>query len=339
MASFGDVNARARGLRGHLLSRARLVELAQYRSVGALAAELVRAGYPPARGVAGDPAELDRVLGAVAAGRVHLLVCWLGPRAAALRAILERRELATLRAVLRGAAAGAAPGARMRGIHPSSLWPASLLSPLSHAASLESVRQRLHAARHPAAAVFEGAGPAERRHDLLELELAARRWWAQRVHEGVRRAGRAAGEIAGRIIDEENLVALLLSPAWGVEVAPERVFLPGGGRLEQSLLVELWRTGDEAARRSAVAERLHGTPAGRVLADQGLGLIELPGALRAAAIRELRRAARLAPLGPAPTAEVLLRIEAEAEGLRRVVRGIGLEAPAAVIAAGVLAAA
>ena len=106
---FGDVNARARGLQGHLLSRARLLELCQLRDADALGAELIRDRYLPQPDQAGTPAELDAMVGRVATDRLNLLARWLGARAKFLRGHLERRDLAALRALLRGAASGAAP--------------------------------------------------------------------------------------------------------------------------------------------------------------------------------------------------------------------------------------
>ena len=185
-----------------------------------------------------------------------------------------------------------------------------------------------------------GAGPSgAHRLDLLELELALRQWWAGRVSAGVRRAGRVVRQEAGRVIDEENLLALLVSSAWGVEVDPQRVFLGGGWRLGRERFLELSRMPDDARRRMEMARCFAGTAAGRILSDAGIPVLGIARMLRAAGIQRARRAGRFDPLGPAPTIEVILRIEAEAEDLRRVVHGIGLGVPSSITGAGLLAAA
>lgn len=336
---FGDVNARARGLQGHLLSRARLLELCQLRDPDALGAELIRDRYLPRPEQAGTPAELDAMVGHVAADRLNLLARWLGARTRFLRGYLERRDLAALRAILRGAASGAAPASRLRGVSPTPQLPERLLTVLARTGSISEVGRALQRSRHPAAALFRTGLSGAHRMDLLELELALRQWWAGRVSAGVRRAGRAVRQAAGRVIDEENLLALLVSPAWGVEVDPHRVFLGGGRRLGRERFLELARMPDDASRRMEVARFFAGTAAGRILSDAGTPVLGIARLLRAAAIQAARRAGRLDPLGPAPTIEVILRIEAEAEDLRRVVHGLGLGVPSSITGADLLAAA
>ena len=272
-STFGDVNARARGLQGHLLSQARLLELCQVCDPDALGAELMRDRYLPRPDQAGTAAELDAMVGRVAADRLNLLARWLGARTKFLRGYLERRDLAALRAILRGAASGAAPASRLRGVSPTPHLPERLLTVLARAGSVSEVGEALRRSRHPAAAVF-GAGPSgAHRLDLLELELALRQWWAGRVSAGVRRAGRVVRQEAGRVIDEENLLALLVSSAWGVEVDPQRVFLGGGWRLGRERFLELSRMPDDARRRMEMARCFAGTAAGRILSDAGIPVL------------------------------------------------------------------
>lgn len=336
--SFGDVNARARGIGSRLLPASRIHELSAVNGLAALEAGLVQAGYPAAVGGARTAAELDRLVGRVAAARLALLGRWLGSRRGAFRAQLERRDLLALRAILRGAAEGSSAIARLQGVQPSPLFPWRLLERLAAADSLHAVHQVLTRAAHPAAAVFappQGGAPP---HGLLALELSARQWWAARVVEGVHRAGRELRGLAAEIIDHENLLALLLAPAWGVEVGANAMFLVGGRRVGREQFGELAQQPDPDQRRRAMAALYPGA-VGRILADAGIPLTDLTRRLRAASILSASHAARLSPLGPVPTYLTTLRIEAEAEDLRRVIHGVVLGAPAVVRATGVLAAA
>lgn len=338
-ATLADVNARARGLQTHLLPAEALRRLAAARSLPALVAELARHGYPLDGGAVASVPALDQVIGEVAAARLGLLARWLGRREGVARALFERLDLAALRALARGAAEGAAPAARLRGVIATPRLPARLLEQLAAADSHAAFHRILARAGHPAAEAIGATATRPGHLDLLEVELALRRWWAARVTAGARRAGREARDLARTTIDRENLAALLLASAWGVELAPDAAFLVGGQRLERERFLALAREPDTERLRQALATRFRGTPAGPLLADAGIPLGALAGRLLAADIRAAHGAARQAPLGLAPLVEVVLRIEAEAHDLRRIVHALALDAPPAVAVAGLVAAA
>jgi len=336
-ATLADVNARARGLQTHLLGAEALRRLAAARSLPPLAAELGRHGYPLDGAAAASVPALDQVIGSTAAARLDLLARWLGRREGMARAVFERADLAALRALARGVAEGAAPAARLRGVLATPRLPATLLAQLAAADSHAALHRLLTRAGHPAAAAIGAAAARPGHLDLLEVELSLRRWWAARVTTGARRAGGDARRLAAAAIDRENLAALLLASAWGVELAPEAVFLAGGRVLERAPFLILAREPVTERRREALATRFRGTPAGPVLADAGIPLGAVPGRLLAADIRAAHGAARVAPLGLAPLVEVVLRIEAEAHDLRRILHGLALDAPPAVVLAGLVA--
>lgn len=337
--ALADITARARGLGSHLLRPAAIRQLAASRSLGVLAAELARVGYPVESGAPLTAADLDRMVAAVAGGRLNLLARWLGPRLAAVRALFEGREVAALRAVVRGIAAGAAPASRVRGILPTPLLPPPVLARLASAESLSALHRLLMQAGHPAAEVMAATTGVANHADLLQTELALRRWWAARVAAGARRAGGDARRLAEASLDRENMVALLEASTWGVELSAEEVFLPGGRRLPLAAFQALAREPDPGPRRTGLARTFRGTPAGRILADPGVALEAIPRRLLEATIAEARREAGLRPMSLAPLVEVVLRIEAEARDLRQVVHALALEAPPARALAGLVAAA
>lgn len=337
-ASWADANARARGLGTHLMPVERLRQLAGVRSLAILAAEFARGEYPVDGQAAQSIVELDRLIGRVAADRLNLLARWLGPRCAVVRSLFAGMDLAALRAVARGVAEGAPATARLRGITPTPLLPAPLLARLAAADSAEALHQVLARARHPAAEALGGASAPGHRGDLLRLELALRSWWAAWVRTGARRAGGEARRVAEAAIDRENLRALILASAWGVEVTAESVFLPGGRVMGAEAFLSLARQADTDLRRTALARAFQGTATGRILRDVGIPLEGVPSRLLAADIVAARRQARVEPLGLAPMMEVVLRIEAEARDLRRILHGMALDAPPSLVAAGLVAA-
>jgi vacuolar-type H+-ATPase subunit C/Vma6 len=337
--ALADITARARGLGSHLLCPAAIRQLAACRTLGVLAAELARVGYPVEPVAPLTAADLDRVVAAVAGSRLNLLARWLGPRLSAVRSLFEGREVAALRAVVRGIAAGAAPATRVRGIIPTPLLPGPVLARIAGAESMPALRRLLVQADHPAAEVLARAPGAANHADLLRTELALRRWWAARVIAGARRAGNDARRLTEATLDRENLIALLEAGAWGVELSAQDVFLPGGRRLPLAAFQAAASEPDTENRRTGLARTFHGTPAGRILADPGVALEAIPRRLLGATIAEARRESGLRPMSLAPLVEVVLRIEAEARDLRQVVHGMALEAPAARAIAGLVAAA
>lgn len=337
-APWADTNARARGLATHLMAGERLRQLAATRSLATLVTEFARGDYSVDAGAMPSIVELDRAIGQVAADRLNLLARWLGPRLGVVRALFASLDLAALRAVARGVAEGAPAASRLRGIIATPLLPGPLLTRLAAADSSEALHGVLASARHPAAAAVTGASAPGHRGDLLRIELALRTWWAAWVRSGARRSGVEARRMAEAAVDRENLLALLLASAWGVEVTAESVFLAGGRLLGEDLFLSLARQADTDLRRDALARAFQGTSTGRILHDIGIPLAGVPSRLLAADIAAARRRARIEPLGLGPLTETVLRIEAEARDLRRILHGLVLEAPPSLVAAGLVAA-
>lgn len=330
---WDDVNARARGLATRLLPVAAVRALAAARDLGGFAEQLARHGYAVAELGPGLSLEtLDRLIGHTAAARQRLLARRAGPRRRRVRALFEAADRAALRAIIRGVADGAAPSRIRAGISPGVTLPGSMVEALCQAPSLAAVGEELSRVNHPYACVFTPR-PAKSAPvgELLALELALRRCHAERVREGARRGGKAVRRLAAETIDLENLRALLLTDAWGVELGVEELFIGGGRILFRDRFTAIAAQEDAEARRVSLARAFRGTAAGPVLQDPGLAAVGLDAALLQARLRAAHRASRTDPLSVWVLAWVMLRIEAEAHDLRRVLRGHSLGAPAALV--------
>jgi len=130
-ATWGDLNARARGLATHLASRPTLEQLAESPTLAALARDCVATGVLPAEPEQPAPFAFELAFRRVAALQLKTLIRWMGPRTEALRFLLEDEDRRSLRALLRGAAAGVAAETRLAGLIPTPSLPERLLTELA----------------------------------------------------------------------------------------------------------------------------------------------------------------------------------------------------------------
>jgi vacuolar-type H+-ATPase subunit C/Vma6 len=306
------VIARARGLSTHLLGRAALESLAATPDVAALGAALRRRGYLAAA-VAPTTvaADLERAIRRVVEDRLRTLARWCGPRAEVLAVVFEDEDRRSVRALLRGAVAGAAPALRVAGTMPTPALPARALEEMARLGSPQEVAAMLAALGSPygAALVAEARSP---RPDLFRLATALDRTFAARAIRQARRGDRHLRGFAQETIDLENAAAALVLAAEAADREPAERFVPGGRVLGAGPFAEASaaRTPAEAARRLAGA--FAGTPYAAALLAAAEEAPSAPErALLAARVRLLSRAARQAPLSSAPVLAYLLGLRAE----------------------------
>lgn len=334
--SWGDVNARARGVATHLLRREALERLAGAPGVRELLDGLL------ATGVALDlegllpltASGLDRGVGRVAAARLALLERWLGPRREALAIVYERFEVDNLRRLLRGLAHGASAEVRMQGLVPTPGLPERALARLAGATTLDALAQMLRRLGHPAgrALALGAEAPA-----LLQGELNLLRLFVTRAVRLARHQDALLRQYVALTIDCYNAWSLLQRDAWGDRLEPPDAWLPGGRAISRDGFLDLAAESDPARRRERLAARLE-PPFRELLADPTIPVGDLEaGALRLW-LRHFRVVALRQPLGPAPLLYTVLRIEAEARDLRSLVWGVAMQAPAELLRAGLLAA-
>lgn len=331
--SWAAANARARGLATHLLRQSVLLSAAEGGSWAAAARMLVAHGFPVRESDLLTPIEFDRAIGRVLAGRLELLGRWLGRRRNALAVIYEDQERHTLRRLLRGAAQGGSPAARLRGVTPTPGLPERALERLARAESPMRLAQGLVRLGHPAGRallVTRSSGKDAELPALWLAEAALGRLFAIRVTRAARRAGRLVRQFAGLLIDLENVWALLAAPDWGADIAPALVFLPGGAVLDAGSFTELAATRDRERVRAGLARRFGPTPLRDLLGGSSSDL-QLESRALGALVAWLRWEGRRNPLGPAVVLGVMLRFQAEAHDIRLVLGLATLGAPRSAV--------
>lgn len=329
-----DVNARCRGLGSTLLGRAdreRVEAATEWRALPRVLQAWLGMAEPPA-----TPRDLDAALVRRHAGVLEVVERWLGPRRRYLRIVWEDEERRALRAVLRGAAEGAAPDRRLDGIVPTRALPARVLRRLAGARSPAEAIAALGRAGHPFAPALAAAGIGPGPAGLLEVELALSRTWAERAAEGVRGGGGRLVRWVREAIDAENALALAVSAEWAADLPPEQAWLPGGERLDRDRFVAI--AGAEPGgdrfdllrarfRRGAIRDALDAEPEVAGLARELLRF----------RTEAARAAARRDPLGPWPTCWFLLRTRLEVADLRHAAWRLALRHDAAAMARGAAA--
>jgi len=327
---WDDLNARARGLGTHLLGRRDLDALARASDLRALAEGLRAAGFPLADTDGVTPGALELAVRRRAGAHLGILARWCGPRADAAAILFDDEDRRSLRAILRGASERAPADLRLAGTLPTPDLPERALAELARQPSARAVAALLVAWRHPYGTALLAAASAGEA-DLLRLELALNKCFAARAS---RVAG--SGPLAGYVretIDLENAFAALILAGRTEDTVPKDAFIPGGARIGIADFEEAVATGG-AARAAPRLERAFGdSPLARVFARAGAD----PAAAEAATLRVRvaaeRRDARRDPLGPAPLLALVLGLRAQTTDLRRIIWGLALNAPPALVAA------
>ena len=321
----GALAARARGLTAQVISGDALAAIDAAPDGPALAEALARAGVALAPGA--GPDAIDRLAGDRAASDLAILARHDASGALAVVALDEDRR--SLRAIVRGLAAGTPAERRLDGTLPTALLSAPVLAALAGAATLADAAALLAHRRHPLAAALDVPRPAVKRSeqaggeggraalgiDPLEIELRLTRQFAERAARGPR--DRAMRSYLAQLIDAENAGAAVLLASRGADLPAERAFLDAGvpgSRLDRARFLAA-AAGPLDAACAVLAEALDGTPlATAVFAPE-------PAALEDAALTwQLRTQARLRrrePLGLAPALHAVLRRRDEARHLRR----------------------
>jgi vacuolar-type H+-ATPase subunit C/Vma6 len=317
--------ARARGLRSRLLTRATLERLADTADAAALARALSTAGAGPA--ALAEPRDvfaIERAAGDAASSHLRTLYAWQVRWPGVLDVFVAQLDRRALRAMLRGAAQGAAADARLDGILATPTLPAALLSRLSRQASAHDVVRLLVGAGHPDAArlapLVRGAQP-----DLLRLDLALLRGFAARTAEAARTGDATLRAFTGAAIDLCNAQLLAGEPP---ELDAADFFVAGGVTLSLDEFIEAARAGSAQAAWSRLSAALARSPFGRGLSISVEDAARLDRAFLANALARLSRAARREPLGTAPVLHVLLLVEAQCRDLRSLAWGAALGVPA-----------
>lgn len=327
-SSWGDVNARARGLALHLLTRDELGQLTESGDLDELASRLHRAEFGeglPGRGA--NASSLELAVRRAAAARLALMARWCGKRSERLVVIFEDEDRRSLRALLRGASAGAAAERRLSGLIPTPSLPERALEELARLRTPGEIVAILALWRNPYAKALQ-AEVGRLEPGLLRLELALSRRFASRAIRAVRWECRELRRFAMEAIDIENAVSALLLAPGSTDVEVEEAFLSGGTHVVREVFLSAARGGSTAGAASALAESLKSTPFAEPLRRHADEPVKVERALFQARLREWRQEARINPLSPAPFLAYILRLRAQVMDLQNIIWGMAIGAPA-----------
>lgn len=331
MATFlGDINTRARGLRTRLLGVSELDRLAHAPSLFALQRDLSALGFvrpdSPATTIA-----LEQSIRRHAAAQVAILSRWSGrPRRTALAVLFEDEDLRSIQTILRGAEQGASAEARLTGLIPTASLPERALQALAEQHTIGSVIQLLGWLRHPLAApLFE---PASMPHpSLLRIEVALHRAFASRAKTNAKKGDRHLTAYVAQVIDIMNAWSVLLHFDEHDPSIVDLAFIEGGDSLPRDAfqrLITLQRLGEVG---DGLVHQFLGSPLSSAFRRSIDNLPQLESAILRAQIEWQKRALRVDPGGTAPLIGFALELRAQVISLRRIVWGVALRAPPALL--------
>src|SRR5688572_12753787 len=319
--------ARARGLATHLIARQTLETLAGADDLQSFTDHMSRlhAGIDPIR-EPGDVFAVERAIVATASRHLATLRRWVDKAPNALDVFTAYQDRRSLRALLRGAAAGAPAERRVAGLLPTPSLPHDTLTELARCATPTDVIRRLVILGHDdAKRLMEtvSASPV----DLLSMEIVLLRSFAERV---VRTA--AAGDYVLRgfvesVIDVANAQHALLVAGEPRELKAAELFVRGGRWLPAAGFVSVAAAGSAEAGIAALAASVARSPLSSWLPLVTGDLAHLDRAFLVGSLAQLTRAMRVDPLSSAPVLRVLLLIDAQGRDLRALAWGAALGVP------------
>jgi vacuolar-type H+-ATPase subunit C/Vma6 len=339
MTIWDDLNARARGLSTHLLGRPALEGMARAPDLFTLTAELTRRGYPVEESDRASAAGLELAARRALAARLRILIRWAGRRTETLAVVFEDEDRRSITALVRGAVQRAPAELRLSGLIPTPELPERALEELARQPSPGVLASLLTVWRHPLApALLPDAARAQ--PDLLRIETALSRTFAERALAAARRDGRAGVlyRYVQLVIDIHNCYAALVLSGEKEDRDEEQHWLPGGRGIPLPLFQAAIKTRDPVAAGTRLTSGLKGTRLAPVFADIPGAPGGLERAVLAALIAAMRDVTRTAPLSVAPLLGYALRLRAEALDVRWLVWGISLGAPSETLVEGLVTA-
>jgi vacuolar-type H+-ATPase subunit C/Vma6 len=329
---LGDLNARARGLRTHLLSAGDLERLARSATLSSLQRELAAIGYAPSDTPA-TATSLDRAVRRHAAKQMAVLDRWCGDdRRSTFAVIFEDEDRRSIQAILRGAAQGTATEARMSGLIPTTSLPERALQALCAQPTPADVVRLLVLWSHPFGASL--IGPSGGRHpSLFEMEIALQRAFARRAGTHARRGGAQLVDYVEQIVDLMNIWSALLHFTERHPTIADVAFVEGGRWLPRDLFETLMTLGTRRQVEARLGWELRKSGLAGMFRDEIEDVADLEALALRAQIDWLKRTMRVDPSGPASVIGFAMELRAEVRNLRGIVWGIALQAPAVLIQA------
>jgi vacuolar-type H+-ATPase subunit C/Vma6 len=327
---LGDLNTRATGLSTRLLTPDVLARFARARSLFALQREMRAVGLIGSD-VPAMPAHLERAARRQAAELMGILGRWTtDERRPVLAVLLEDEERRSIQTILRGAQQGAPAEARISGLVPTIDLTERALQVLAEQPTMTDVVRMLVLWGHPLGrALVEVTAAAH--PSLFATEVELQRAFARRAGLHAHKGGRELVEYVEQVVDLMNIWTVLLHfPERSPELA-ELAFIDGGRRVDRALFEALLETDTVEEVRQRLAKALRGSTLGSVFGGEIEPISSLERRVLQAQIVEQRRAARTRPESAAPLIAFSLSLRAQALNLRRIIWGVALQAPAALV--------
>lgn len=319
--------ARAKGLSTRLLSRQTLEALADADDLDTLARNLSR-HLPPLESVSVpvDIFALEDAVALTAYRHLETLAHWREHTDGVLDIHAASQDRHSLRALLRGAAAGAPPSSRLRGLLPTTSLPQPALTRLATASSPAAVVRELMLLDHPEARRLLPLVQASQ-VDLFTIDAALLVGFAERATNAAGRADQQARDFVQFSIDAGNVQHALLLAGESANDDAARVFVRGGRWLsERAFIAAAGAKGSERAL-TLLAAALASSPLASALPTLASEIAAVDRLLLVEMLRHLTRAARLDPLSTAPLLRVLVLIDAQSRNLRALAWGAQMRTP------------
>ena len=329
---LGDINTRARGLRTHLLPTSDLERLARATSLLALQRELSGLGYVRSDAPA-TAMSLERAVRRHAADQMGILDRWcMDERRAALAVILEDEDRRSIQAILRGAQQGTATEVRMAGLIPTTSLPERALLTLAGQPTPTDVIRMLALWNHPLGIplVAAASGPHP---SLFEIEVELQRAFARRASARAHQGGSQLVEYVEQVVDVMNTWSALLHFVERDPAIVDMTFVEGGRWITRDVFHKLMTLETRPQVEKRLAWELRKSALGNAFQGEIEDLAQLEGTMLRAQIDWQNRAVRVDPSGAAPIIGFAIELRAEVVNLRRIIWGVALEAPAALIQA------
>jgi vacuolar-type H+-ATPase subunit C/Vma6 len=256
-----------------------------------------------------------------------MLYRWQERMPGVLDVFAAHQDRRSLRALLRGAAAGTRSEMRVRGLLPTPSLPQRALTELGRQPSPSAVVQQLVLLAHPdGVRLLPLVQPSQ--VDLLALDVALLAGFADRARRAGRRTDEARREFVRLMIDAGNAENALLVAGERAESDPSPLFVRGGRWLPlDDAFLAVARAASYHQATTALVAAIARSPLAFALPVAGPDLARVDRTFLVTLLEWLARASRVEPLSTAPLLRVLLLIEAQSRDLRALAWGAALGTP------------
>ncbi|MGB8332088.1 MAG: V-type ATPase subunit [Polyangiales bacterium] len=329
---LGDINARARGLRTHLLAPSDLARLARANGLTALQRELSALGLVRSDAPA-TPAILEHGIRRHAADQMAVLKRWCSDaRGKTLAVIFEDEERRSIQAILRGAAQGTASEVRITGLVPTGALSERALQTLASQPTPADVVRMLVLWNHPFGAPLIGA-VSKPNPSLFEIEVELARTFARRASARAHEGGKQLVEYVEQVIDVLNAWSALLHFVERDPSIVDLTFIEGGRWLTREVFGALMSLETLRDVENRLAWELRKSALASAFRGESADMTELEGAVLRAQIQWQNRSVRIDPTGASPVIGFAIELRAEVLNLQSIIWGVALQAPSALIQA------